>query len=339
MYFSKKTRISGDRDKISNCILNWSIGDENILNIISLPYNSSYILVKTILRYVYNNKKVLYITEEEYNIDLILNIKKYSKFRNYSYIRDVNMDLENNLIICNHKKASNIKNNFHLVIYDDVNSFPKYSNEEIKQLIMKKFNKSKCIIYSIESIFKNKMDIILPIKEDKKPIIEPRIITTRIDMNRDIPFLIYDYINFSIKFNRKVIIYVPDEIKVKNVFAYINKYPFRKEKNVYYYIKDKSNEKVITNFTKIKKAIIITNEFHYLFSYLTDTDIMVYFADDEKFNYKEFVYLCSKIKGNEGKYRGEVILLAYQETKQMEEAKIITRNFNKEAWETGLLKI
>ena len=54
-----------------------------------------------------------------------------------------------------------------------------------------------------------------PLKIIKLPIIEPRVITrTRINLNIDIPLVVFDYLNWSIMSNRKVIIFfTPDEKK------------------------------------------------------------------------------------------------------------------------------
>ena len=66
---------------------------------------------------------------------------------------------------------------------------------------------------------------------------------------------------------------------------------------------------------------------------------MVYFANDPEFNYKKLIYFCGSVGRGEKDWKGEVIFLSNEETEDMEKAKNITRNFNKEAWEMGLLKI
>ena len=80
---------------------------------------------------------------------------------------------------------------------------------------------TKLIVYSIESILNNKREIFLPVKDNRIPIMEPRTILTRIDINKDIPFVIYEYLKWSINSDRKVIICVPDEEKIRKcLFLY-----------------------------------------------------------------------------------------------------------------------
>ena len=68
---------------------------------------------------------------------------------------------------------------------------------------------------------------------------------------------------------------------------------------------------------------------------------MVYFADNPQFDYKKIVYLCRgrDIGRGENSLKEEVILLANLESIHIEEAKNITRDFNRKAWKMGLLDI
>jgi late competence protein required for DNA uptake (superfamily II DNA/RNA helicase) len=106
-----------------------------------------------------------------------------------------------------------------------------------------------------------------------------------------------------------------------------------------YYINGQSDEKLIYNFNRIKRAIIITDEYKDKFSGFDDTDIIIYFADNATFDYKKLIFFCGKAGRSDKIKSSEVIFLANQETWNMEKAKSIIRNFNKEAWEKGLLNI
>lgn len=328
------------KEKTSEAIYNWGLGKEKILNVILPPYSSSAIFLKTIMSCVLSGKRVLYITgEAEENIELLGLIKRYTEFRDYSYIRNGFIPVNSLLVISNYRTAVKIKDKFDLVIYDDVRSFPEYNNYEIMDLTIKCVNdEGKLICCSIESIFKSQRDIILPVRDNKKPFPEPRYIITRIDIKKDIPFMVYDYLKFSLDNNRKVIIYVPGEDKVECVYNYLCNFKDSLAKNIMYYIKGRSDEKVLNNFVKVKKAVIVTDDYSDVYSDLRDIDVMVYFTDDERFNYKKLVYFCGKV-GKSDPNRGEVIFLANVESEDMDRAKEITRSFNKEAWEMGLLNI
>lgn len=341
MFLFKKKNLSNEKEKVGNDILNWSAGNERFLNVISTPCNSAEIFLKVMLYYVERNKKIIYITNESYDDVNILNvIKKYTDFRDYTYIKSLKTSINSSLKICNFTNALQLKEKFDLVIYDDIRSFPSHDKYEILDLIYKISNEdSRLIVYSIEPVLKNNRELVLPIKDNRIPIIEPRTILTRIDINRDIPFVIYDYLRWSIDSDRKVIICVPDEEKLENVYFYINNYCRNISKNIICFRKSKADKKLIANFQKMKKVIVITNDFENVFPNSANVDVMVYFADDLRFNYKKLTYFCGSVGRSERYWKGEVIFLANEETEDMEKAKSITRNFNKEAWEMGLLKI
>lgn len=341
MFLFKKKSLSDEKGKIGNDILKWSIGNERFLNVVSTPYNSSEIFIKVILYYVERNEKVAYITNESYDtVNILDEIKKRTVFRDYTYIRSPKRHVNSRLIVCDFNNAIQLEDNFDLVIYDDIGSFPGYSKYEILDLLSKMSSRNaKLIVYSVEGILKNKREMILPVKDNRTPIIEPRTILTRIDINKDIPFVVYDYLRWSINSDRKVIICVPDEEKLENVYFYISNYCRNISKSIVCFRKDKTDKKLLANFEKMKKIVIITNDFQKVFSSSMNVDVMVYFADDIGFNYKKLIYFCGSVGRSEKDLKGEVIFLANEETEDMEKAKDITRNFNKEAWEMGLLRI
>lgn len=340
MVVCSNERLVNIREEISSEILNWAKGKEKILNVCTLPYNSSDIFLKVVLFYLDNRKKVLYITEEdESNIEIINLIKKCSAFREYSYIRKENISCDKNLIICNHEIALGIKEKFDLVIYNDISTFSKYKNCEVMENIIKNSTENnKCICYSLQSIFVNAREITIPVRNNNMPLPEPRFITTRINLNEEIPFVMYEYLNFSMECNRKVIIYVPDEETVINLYNYLDNLKKNLSKNISFFIKGKTDRKVYESFSKIKRAIIITNEFKDFSCDLKDIDVIVYLAENTIYDCKKLMYICGKVGSKENTNRGEVIFLSGEVTIEMEKAKNIARSYNKEAWERNLLK-
>ncbi|MBA5851393.1 hypothetical protein H2684_08750 [Clostridium sp. cel8] len=169
-------------------------------------------------------------------------------------------------------------------------------------------------------------------------MIEPRTILTRLDINKCIPFVVYDYLKWSITTGRKIMIFVPKEKNIKKISSYIKEYLNNLLENKLY-LYDKSDEKSISKFLNSGNAVLITDSFESFMPNMKNTDIMVYFADNSKFTYKKFVYLCGSVVRGEKDLKGEVIFLANRETEDMEKAKNITRNFNKEAWNMGLLSV
>lgn len=322
-------------------IAQWNSGRERFLNIISPPYNSFDIFSDIVIDNVKLNKKVLYITNEESdNVDIINSMKNKKSYKNYTYIRKNSEYINSYLVISKHDTLYKISEKFDLVIYDDIKSFSNYSNREINNISMKMVKENgKVLAYSIEKIFDEARDIVLPVRKNLSPLVEPIFISTRVDINKDIPYVVYEYIEWYINSNRKVIIYVPDGDKVKNVYEYMSKYCSKFTRGTFPFINNISEKRILYNFAKVKKGIVITDYLDDSYLDLNNVNIMVFFADNKYYDYKKLVYLCGKVGINENSHKGEAIFLGNYETEDMDKAKSITRNFNKEAWDMNLLRI
>ncbi len=337
----KIIRDISDDVKINKHIINWSLTEERFLNVITIPYNSPVIFIDIILKYASAGKKILYITNEmEAYIKIVDCLQKHTDFRDYAYLRRGKSIISIPMVISSHENALRFNGIYDLIIYDDINCVPEYNKKAIKDLVLSRSgSRSKMIAFSLEDIFENAKEIRLPVRGDRKPFIEPRIITTRINIGKNIPRVIYDYIKWLIHSERKVIIYVPDSEKVYKTYQYINNTCRKICSNIMYYHKGKTEQRVLINFSKQKCSILITNDYECEYFLSDRCAIMVYYCDNPFFDYKKLVYFCGKAGWVENSANGEVIFLANNETKDMERAKNLARKFNKEAWELGLLDI
>ena len=341
MYLYKNEKISNEKQKISSNIWSWYIGHDDLLNIISLPYNSSEIFVKLIITSINLGKNVLYITEEdERNIAIVECLKKYSNFRDYVYFRKKVDIHKKKLVIVNYENVKKINSKFDLVIYDDINSLPICTKTEICELI-KQLREvcGKAIGYSLERCFEDYEEICLPIDNYKYPMIEPRLVTTKIDIEKDIPYLVYEYLNWAMKLNKKVIIYLPNEEKAEKVYGYMSSSYMNLCKNIILIKNGDSYSKKLNKFLLIEGGIAITDEIKDNAINIKNTVILVFFADNIKFDLKKLVNFCGRVEKGDINRRGEVVFLAYSDSENMEKARDLTRWFNKEAWELGLLNI
>jgi len=332
--------FSDEKEKISEFIRKFTLGRETILNVITMPYNTATIFFASIIDSISRGKRVLYVTnEKEENIELLEYIKKNTSFRSYTYVRKGEVNGKASLIISNHPNALEIIDWFDLVVYDDIRALSKYNNYEIADIMLNKVKMNgKLISYSIEAVFQGEREVVLPISENNLPVVEPRVITTRVDVNKDIPYMIYEYLKWSMDLEKKVIIYVPNKEKVQNVYTYLNSYKKKLSQNILKHTRDEHWSKVPLSFMRMKRSIIITDDWEEIKADYKNTHVMVYFADDKVFDYKKLVFFCGKAGKGVDFDRGEVILLTSEETDDIERAKNITRSFNKEAWEKGLLR-
>jgi len=331
--------ISEAREKVSELICSWSRGSKERLDVVTLPQNKADIFIRTIEDAAAQDMSILYITDEKDSIRLIESIKKSSGFRSYAYLRSYDRGHLDQLTVCSTATAGEVEETFDLVIYDEINSLPRYSDSEIVALVEARTRAGgKSIIYSVESKFGGGEVILLPIGERKVPMAEPREIITRIDISSDLPFAAYDYIKWSMKSGRSVIIYVPDGEKAELVFEYISSYCGDKCSGVSCFINGGSDAKVQENFLKRKNSILVTDELESTAAATAGTDIMVFFAGDGRFSGKVLVHLAARVVKLERNDLGEVIFLCNESCGNVEQAKDIIRRFNREAWELGLLK-
>ncbi|MGH4138515.1 hypothetical protein [Clostridium sp.] len=342
MFFTEKLNLSEEKDEISKEILRCSLSGKKRIDVVSVFYNSSDLLLETIIAHANEKKNILYITDEDkHSIDIVTFINKFSNMGEYTYSPENNYSSVNEYFhICNYEKALELGEKFDLVIYNDIRSFPKYNKQQIKKIVLRVCKSDGiAIAYSVENVLSEGSPIIFPLKNNRIPIIEPRIITTRINLNIDIPLVVYEYLNWSIISNRKVIIFTPDEEKAKVVFQYLSNFKEKLSEDLFLYISKKSDDNIPLAFMHKDESIIVTNDFEESYLKLNAVDVIVYFADNTKFTYKQLLYLSSKVGRYETMQRGEAIFLANVETMQMDKARSIARKFNKKAWEKGLLNI
>lgn len=334
-----KDVLAEARERVGELIFSWSRSGKDRLDVVTLPQNKADIFIKTIEGAVAEGWSILYITDEKDSIRLLESIKKCSGFKGYSHLRSYDRGQLDQLTVCSTATARLVEETFDLVIYDEINSLPGYSDSEIVGLVESRTRAGgKCIIYSVGSKFKNGEVILLPIGDRKAPMTEPREIITRIDISSDIPFAAYDYIKWSLSSGRNVLIYVPDGDKAEKVFGYIGRYCADKCSSVSCYIRGESDAKVLENFFVRKKSIMVTDELEKTSVAAAETDIMVLFAGDTRFSSKILVHLAARVVKLERNDMGEVVFLCNESCVNVEAAKGMIRRLNREAWELGLLR-
>lgn len=340
MFPWNKVSFMEENKNIKRIISKWIRNNDKFLNIISVPYNSTEIFIEVIEQCLLKGKKILYITDEnKNNASIVSNIKKYLDLRHFLYIDNIKNKIKFNFKICSYDAAENLSGNFDLAIYDDISKFSIRSKNDILSILNKLGSVCRKIIcYSIEKVHENAVYAVMPLNGSSVPMIEPRTVLTRLDINKEIPFVVYDYIKWSVKMKRKVMICVPDEEKISGVSKYMEQYCRSFFKNTIC-LNDEFDKESISKFENAESAVFVTNHFECFVPGLKHIDIMVYFADNKHFSYKDFIYLCGSVQRGEENLKGEVVFLANCDTLNMEKARNITRNFNKKAWDMGLLSV
>lgn len=329
-----------EKERLIKDITLWNRGNDKVLNIITVPYNKSDVFEEIIFKYLKEERKVLYISNDDEGTKDLIDLLKSKNFRNYNCVLENLKRLNEGkpLIITTYDNALTMQESYDLVIYDDDSSFSKYSRFEILDLLSTFYKTSSRIICrSIECIFQNAPCIEMPLCEKGMPIIEPRIITTRLDLTREIPSVIYDYLKWSIKSSRNVVIFTPGEEISERVREYLMNIKETLLTNILMY--SDVREKEVKYFLEKRKGIVVTHNIDIMKMNLSHTDFIVYIAEDRIFEYKKLVNICSKASNVDENTSGEVILLSNDISRDMENCRDIIRRFNKQIWDLGLIGV
>lgn len=308
------------------------------LNIISPLNNSEFIFQRVFDYALKKDKNILYILSSEEGID---KLKSDIGKDNLNYLGDINSKKGKGKInLCTYNMALYLNETYDLVIYDEVNSRP-HNNQTVIIKVMEKLCNSygTMIAYSFEKIFEKENVLFTFGKEINSPIVEPRIIQTRVNLEEELSLNVYEYLVWSIKMNKKVIIYVPCEEKVDKVYDYLEVIKDRLIENIYKKKNSEDSRKQISKFIVSAIGIIVTNDFNETFEGVHSTNIMLFFADDRTLTYKDLVYISSKINRFSQNQREEILFVCNEETENMNKCKDALRELNKEAWSQGVLRL
>ena len=70
---------------------------------------------------------------------------------------------------------------------------------------------------------------------------------------------------------------------------------------------------------------------------IVNVNIIILFADDIYYSYKKIVYMCASINSTR-EIQSELIMVSKEISQDMDNAKSITREFNRRLWEKQYLK-
>lgn len=306
------------------------------LTIITVPFNTSCIFADIIDKLSRSGERVLYVWGKDMeNRELINSLREFNSQISYSYFKK--SDSNTSLIFVNYKNLDNVHEEYDLVIYDDITYFSNLSNSRLLEYVKEYGHIGKrSIVYSIEKlpIIGEKFE--LSAYNYEQPFVEPRVMPTRIDLNTDIPYTLYDYLKWFKESNHKVAILVPDNEKVKSVYEYFDNKLKLSNVKVIKALEKKSIKKIerVLKY-KDKSIFIITNQVEELLESCYIDDVVILFSDNIVFNYKRLLYICGAMR-NMNYSVPEVLLVSNSVSEEMDKAKDIARQFNKIVWEKSL---
>ena len=303
-------------NRYSHILKKWYVkSNDRCINLICEPYQKLNFIESLIGDCLINNEKVLYVG-------------KSRKVCKNEQLNSMNFDF------INFNNIFNIKKNFDLIIYDDVSLYSNKSSIECNEDLMylKRLSK-KIVICSVDKVFNNIKHIEILNNQRKTHFLEPRLITTRVNLETSMPYTLYDYIEWFIREKRILVVYVPNKFNLNKIYEYYTE-DLNLENKVKIVKEDKKNSFLnIVNESRFKKEgiIFITDSLHEYFDSIPECDMVIYSFEKDIVDYKKIIFACGALCKDKCTGR-EVILLSNEEGDNIETARRLARGFNKTLW-------
>ena len=311
--YGNKLRVE---NRYSHILKKWYVkSNERFINLICEPYQKLNFIEDLISDCLINNEKVLYVG-------------KSRKVCKSEQLNSMNFDFSN------FNNIFNIKKNSDLIRYDDVSLYSNKSSIECNEDLMylKRLSK-KIVICSVDKVFNNIKHIEILNNQRKAHFLEPRLITTRVNLETSMPYTLYDYIEWFIREKRILVVYVPSKFNLNKIYEYYTE-DLNLENKVKIVKEDKKNSFLnIVNESRFKKEgiIFITDSLHEYFDSIPECDMVIYSFEKDIVDYKKIIFACGALCKDKCTGR-EVILLSNEEGDNIETARRLARGFNKTLW-------
>ena len=303
-------------NRYSHILKKWYVkSNERFINLICEPYQKLNFIEDLISDCLINNEKVLYVGKS----------RKVCKSEQLNSM---------NFYFSNFNNIFNIKKKFDLIIYDDVSLYSNKSSIECNEDLMylKRLSK-KIVICSVDKVFNNIKHIEILNNQRKAHFLEPRLITTRVNLETSMPYTLYDYIEWFIREKRILVVYVPNKFNLNKIYEYYTE-DLNLENKVKIVKEDKKNSFLkIVNESRFKKegVIFMTDSLHEYFDSIPECDMVIYSFEKDIVDYKKIIFACGALCKDKCTGR-EVILLSNEEGDNIETARRLARGFNKTLW-------
>lgn len=319
-------------ENLSKELINWYENSTiKPINVVSVPYRGIEPLAG-LLDKIAGKDRILYISQGG---SVEASLEEFLKDKGLAYA--TKEDIGAKFVILDLCEAFNVTDTYDLIIYDDLNTFPSHRKSEMQELLNRVYYKTNHIIaYSLERVFRNVINLEIPLKSDHSFVTEPRFIDTKVDIKASIPNSIYDYINFFFSDRRHVLIFVPDTATMDGMKRYLT----RINPELKHHMLDVSNlsdpeiTKLLDQTTSSK--ILFSKKMRDFRTVPVNFEIIVSNSDNATYDYRQFVFLCLRSSLYED-LNGEVILVAQTISFDMDRTKVLTRDYNRVIWESEQL--
>lgn len=293
-------------------IEDWINSDKKVLNIVGIPNDHSEFILKIVSKNLKYGNNIIYVCGKDK-----VNNKLGRQFKNLN-IKFVSFK--------EYRKEYTLKSD--LVIYDELSSYDKNYDIDIKNNINQIKNK-KIILFTYEKVNIECVLLELIILKNMKPYKEPRVIQSKLNLYKNISEHIYEYYKWFCKLGLNVLIVVPREEMISEVYKCYKEQLQFEEKNIFMWDGKKSFKGIEGN------NFIITSILNDNIKYIPNLNIVVLGAEIELTSY-EMIFLSSWVYSSTNKL-SEFILLIRESSASVEKTSEILRGFNKRIWEKEYL--
>lgn len=313
----------------------YETSQEKAINMKTVPYMGIEPVKDLVEKVLKENGRVLYITGEDKDRVMIVRAMRDLGIDSISVHQDLEINEKESLVICDYLQALRVREEYDLVIYDDVNSFPIHKKPEMQHLIGFIFPKCrKVVAYSFELVFMG-MDVIeVPMAGKSGFVSEPRVLETRLNLDEFVPTSVYEYLLWFV-FEKKKVLFVTTNKKVKKKVArFLTKIDESLESCIYDVdeIGTKTMRELCSDHTK--SHIFITDNLDDYVDMETNFEIIIHGADASRYSYRELIFLCLR-SGYYDEMNGEVLMICQNVTRDIEKTKDLARHYNKVLWDEG----
>ena len=313
----------------------YETSQEKAINMKTVPYMGIEPVKDLVEKVLKENGRVLYITGEDKDRVLIVRAMRDRGIDSISVHQDLEINEKESLVICDYLQALRVREEYDLVIYDDVNSFPIHKKPEMQHLIGFIFPKCrKVVAYSFELVFMG-MDVIeVPMAGKSGFVSEPRVLETRLNLDEFVPTSVYEYLLWFV-FEKKKVLFVTTNKKVKKKVArFLTKIDESLESCIYDVdeIGTKTMRELCSDHTK--SHIFITDNLDDYVDMETNFEIIIHGADASRYSYRELIFLCLR-SGYYDEMNGEVLMICQNVTRDIEKTRDLARHYNKVLWDEG----
>ena len=313
----------------------YETSQEKAINMKTVPYMGIEPVRDLVEKVLKENGRVLYITGEDKDRVLIVRAMRDRGIDSISVHQDLEINEKESLVICDYLQALRVREEYDLVIYDDVNSFPIHKKPEMQHLIGFIFTKCrKVVAYSFELVFMG-MDVIeVPMAGKSGFVSEPRVLETRLNLDEFVPTSVYEYLLWFV-FEKKKVLFVTTNKKVKKKVArFLTKIDESLESCIYDVdeIGTKTMRELCSDHTK--SHIFITDNLDDYVDMETNFEIIIHGADASRYSYRELIFLCLR-SGYYDEMNGEVLMICQNVTRDIEKTRDLARHYNKVLWDEG----